>query len=980
MDESRGKLTNENLLKPSTTKNILKIDVESSYYHGLMHTQAHSIAPISQYSGSYIPALMLRLFMYSLLLCILVIAGFIIQWSLNETLSNYRRQMNAAAFNAQQFFNKRDSLLKAIASSAIHTSDNRLSSYNLNFLTSNEQLRVLPLGNATAPRWALVLTARDLIEIDNTHSQLLYLAPEQGIVSSLYEPTDSGPDAHSGSASNTPWLKLLDQRAAQNLLTQPPGARTLWYWTGANANKQVYLLRPVDEHQASEGWLGLELTKIDQALAPLGLHQGKYLLYDAEGALVLHSTNWQVPGSLSRLQADEDSFGLHRLGGLPDYIELNKSVGNAGWRLVYYAPISQLLQDSSALLYSTLVVTLLLFAAIFLGARYIRLRLVDPAMQHYSALADSVSLNRRFIEVAPVGLCLMRRDNGRLILCNESGRRWLRSVPSLREQILGEPHSRVHVIDHALEDGTFIHLTCAPTGYNGVAAVLCCISDVTDFKMAEQSLLQAKQLSDQANREKTLFLGTLSHEIRTPMYGILGSLEMLRTTALSTQQNDYLEASQQASSALMRTINDTLDLSLIESGRLSLNLAPFSPVRLMEEVALSYSARARSKGLRLYVILDPNVAEQVLGDGERIRQILNNLVSNAIKFTESGHVILRLQAQEQQGQTPCLRFQVVDSGPGIAPEFQAKLFEPYFRVPSWLGQKTSGTGLGLAICQRLAYMMRGQLSAISEPGLGSSFSFSLTLEPSNSAPAPDLPRLGVTPVYVRGDVREVNLNLCHWLRHWGALAIPYVAERAPPSRKAVLVEAFLGPSRPVTWSGPRVIMHAPGMGPPQRQASDSWIARTFSLDSLRNAVAQAQSGIVTERCFASPKALVPSLDLKLLAVDDSPLSLQVIVQQGRYLGNHMVACASAIDALKLNDLLSFDGVLTDLQMEHMDGLLFARTLRERGFCGPIIGITGELSPVMRSRSEKAGIRQLLIKPVPLDALSEVLQSIKRKVM
>ncbi|BAQ75471.1 sensor histidine kinase/response regulator [Pseudomonas sp. Os17] len=945
-----------------------------------MHTPAHFPALTSHFSGSYIPVVLLRLFMYSLLFCILIIAGFVIQWSLNETLSNYRRQMNAAAFNAQQFFNQRESLLKAISSSAVRTSDDRLSSSTRNFLATNEQLRVLPFGRAESPRWALVLTARDLVEVDNTHSQLLYLAPEQGLVSTLYEPPGSQPTPPSDNASAAPWLKQLDQRAAQNLLTLHPGARTLWYWAGADGNKQVYLLRPVDEHHASEGWLGLELTEIDLALDPLGLHQGKYLLYDAEGALVLHSANWQVPGSLARLQADEDSFGLHRLGGLPDYIVLNKSVGNAGWRLVYYAPVSQLLQDSSGPLYSTLLVTLLLFAAIFLGARYIRLRLVEPAMRHYSALADSVSLNRRFIEVAPVGLCLMRRDNGRLILCNESGRRWLTSVPGLCERILGEPHSRVHAIDHALEDGTFIQLTCAPTGYNGVAAVLCCISDVTDFKVAEQSLLQAKLLSDQANREKTLFLSTLSHEIRTPMYGILGSLEMLRTTALSTQQGDYLEATQQASSALMRTINDTLDLSLIESGRLSLNHAPFSAIRLVEEVAFSYSARARSKGLRLYVTLDPNVAEQVLGDGERIRQILNNLVSNAIKFTESGHVVLRLHAEAPAGQAPRLRFQVVDSGPGIAPEFQANLFEPYYRVPNWLGQKTSGTGLGLAICQRLACMMQGQLTAISEPGLGSSFSFSLALEPCNAAPAPDLLRLGVTPVYVRGDVQEVNLNLCHWLRRWGALATPYVAERDPPSRKAVLVEAFLGPSRPVAWSGPRVIMHAPGMGPPQRQASDSWIARTFSLDSLRNAVAQAQSGIVAERRFASPEALAPSLDLKLLAVDDSPLSLQVIFQQGRYLGNHMVACASAIDALKRDDLLSFDGVLTDLQMEHMDGLAFARTLRERGFCGPIIGITGELSPVLRSRCEAAGIRQLLLKPVPLDALSEVLQSIKRKVM
>ncbi|NBF04564.1 response regulator [Pseudomonas sp. Fl5BN2] len=946
-----------------------------------MHTNAHLSPFTNHFAGAHIPVALLRLFMFSLLSCILVIAGFMIHWSLNETLSNYRRQMNAAAFNAQQFFNQRENLLKAISSSAVRTLDDRLTSDPDNFPTSNNQLRILPLSTDNQlHRWALILTARDLVEIDSTHSQLLYLAPDQESIRTLYEPGDAYSTGRLPRRINDQWLKHLDQRAAQNLLSRHPEARTLWSWTSSGTSKQVYLLRPVDEQHAADGWLGLELNEIDLALDPLGLHQGKYALYDAAGAVVLHSASWEVPETLSRFQADEDSFGLHRLRGLPDYIVLNKSVGNAGWRLVYYAPVSQLLQDSSRALYTTGLIILVLFAAIFLGARYIRLRLVEPAVRHYSALTDSVSLNRRFIEVAPVGLCLMRRDNGRLILSNETGRRWLASVPDLRERILGDPHTRVHAIDHALADGTFIQLTCAPTGYNGIAAVLCCISDVTDFKLAEQSLLQAKSLSDQANREKTLFLSTLSHEVRTPMYGILGSLEMLRTTELSLEQNDYLEATQQASSALMRTINDTLDMSLIESGRLSLSSAPFSPVRLVEEVAFSYSARARSKGLRLYVTLDPGTPDMVIGDGGRIRQILNNLVSNAIKFTESGHVILRLYCQADSSADTRLRFQVVDTGPGIAPEYHASLFEPYYRVPSWLSQKSSGTGLGLAICERLALMMNGSLAATSELGLGSSFSLSLALDYCAASSEIEIQRLGVTPVYVRGDIQEMVLNLCLWLRRWGALAIPYTADKGPAPQPSVLVDAFLGEPKPITWAGPRVVMHAPGMGPAARQNTDSWIARTFSLDSLREAVAQAQNGIVTQMRFSPPVGLAPRLELSLLAVDDSPLALQVIGQQSKYLGNRVVASASAVEALKRSDLLSFDAVLTDLQMEHMDGLSFALALRERGFDGPIIGITGELSPALRSRCESAGIRHLLIKPVPLDALCEVLQSVKRKVM
>lgn len=940
-----------------------------------MTTQYDLLPADNSFPGLRIPVTLLRFLTISLSSCFIIIASFIIYWSLADTLSNYRRQMNDAAFKAQYYVTQQDSLLKSISSSVVRITRNKPALHAPQSSSTYGQLRQVSLGNNSSNYHAtLILTEREVIEIDSSDSKLIYLPPHENLMQEL----NASDELHLNlSASNT-FKGQWDQSAAHTLLNQHRGPNALWLSATSENLKHIYLLRTVNNFDASDGWLGLEVNQFEQAFIPSNLHQGRYTLYDTSGSLVLHSSFWQVPEELTQFQASQDTFNVMWKHGLPTYVSLNKSVGSAGWRLVYYIPATQLLNDTLFPVYITTLSTILLFIATFLGARYIRLHLVEPVANYHRALTESVSLNSRIIEIAPVGVCLIRCDEGSVILSNESARQWLDSVPLLREQILGACHDDIISMEHELPDGRFIQLTCVTTGYDDTAAILCCINDVTDFKRAEQSMLLAKNLSDQASDEKTLFLSTLSHEIRTPMYGILGSLEMLRTTQLDIQQNDYLEASQQASSALMRTINDSLDMTLIESGRLVLSHESFSPTDLVEEVAFNYSARARSKGLTLYIILDPNTPGKVTGDRGHIRQILNNLVSNAIKFTESGHVILRLHCEHMAEDNWQLGFQVVDTGPGIAPEFHKSIFEPYYRVPGRISQNTSGTGLGLAICARLADRMCGSLSVFSERGLGSSFNLNLTFAHCYSAQK----TAGLCPeaktIYVYGDVPEVVENLCHWLRRWGYMAAPYTRHNGTPSSKSVLVEVFFGVAKPVSWDGPRVIMHAVGTHHSQLP-SNSWVARIFSLDSLRDVVAQAQAGIVTETRFSSHSNLALKMNLKLLTVDDSPLALDVILQQARYLGNDVVAIANPIDALARIDLLSFDAVLTDLQMHHMDGLSFARALREQGFEGPIIGITGEKSPELRAYCESVGIRPLLVKPVPLDALSEVLQTVKGKV-
>ena len=325
--------------------------------------------------------------------------------------------------------------------------------------------------------------------------------------------------------------------------------------------------------------------------------------------------------------------------------------------------------------------------------------------------------------------------------------------------------------------------------YQSEDVVLCGVSDITSQKEIERTLRNAKQVADKASEAKTMFFATISHEIRTPLYGILGTLELLALTGLSGQQQQYLNTIQQSSSTLLRTINDTLDLSRIEAGRQELDIAEFSPSDILERVVANYAARAQGKGLLIYAITDIDVPAAVLGDATRILQVLNNLVSNAVKFTEAGRVAVRAAAVVPSPGRVSLRFQVADTGVGIPADSQAQLFEPYFRAHAGLERDISGTGLGLAICRRLSDLMGGSLSVVSEEGLGTSIVFTLTLDVSPTpAPAP-LRRRAVARRRRRSGGRRQSVRLAECVGRGGYCPIAATRTRSN-SRDAVLVQAW----------------------------------------------------------------------------------------------------------------------------------------------------------------------------------------------
>jgi len=542
-------------------------------------------------------------------------------------------------------------------------------------------------------------------------------------------------------------------------------------------------------------------------------------------------------------------------------------------------------------------------------------------------------------------------------------------------------------------------------GFGCLLALALCLVFVSAYigpilKVTGETFLRLEHTTEAAlaaARLKSQFLANMSHEIRTPMNGIIGVLDLLHRTELSTKQQRYADIIDASARGLLTIINDVLDFSKLEAGKYVLCASDFDLRQLMQEVAELLSPRAHDKKLELITRIEPDVPQAINGDMDRVKQVLTNLVGNAIKFTEQGYVEMRVSVTETKADGLVLRFSVRDTGPGIKQEDQARLFGEFTQVDGSMTRKHGGTGLGLAISKQLSEAMGGSVGLESTLGQGSTFWFTLVTRASQGAPEP-LPQLSahvlvVCPLDAQSNVvREL-------VERWGmrctiALNPAQACELVQAADGAFSVALVDGACDGVADEGSQLLEVCIGEGlPVVHMLSTADMARHAASDTQRNYLLKPlraselynglQSVLVggsvrqsgTRSGKASPDTAPEQRKTRVLVVDDNDINRLVAVDLLIELGYPSDTACNGLEAVTKAKTGIYGVILMDCQMPELDGFGATRRIRalHEPVCKvPIIALTAHALAGDRERVLAAGMDDYTTKPIRVRTLEQLL--------
>jgi two-component system sensor histidine kinase/response regulator len=651
------------------------------------------------------------------------------------------------------------------------------------------------------------------------------------------------------------------------------------------------------------------------------------------------------------------------------------------------------------------------------------------------ALIESEAKFRTIFDNASDGMFLLDLKTRKFTLCNATCSKTLgyaqeefpklgipdihpsEDLPFISEQIgkfaIGEAGLR-HDIRFRRKDGTmfFADISPAVVMLSGRESILTVFKDITERKLAEENLRKAKEQAEEANRLKSEFLANMSHEIRTPMNAIIGMTDLALGSELNDEQREYLDIVKESGYSLLGLIDDILDLSKIEAERIELDSMDFDLRASVEGVADALVQRASGKGLELAHAVDPQVPTHLIGDPNRLRQILLNLGGNAVKFTEKGEVVIRVQLENQTDETAKLLFEVTDTGVGIPWDKQEMIFESFTQADGSHSRKYGGTGLGLSISRRLVELMGGQIGVNSEPGKGSRFWFVITLKKSQtkealgSNPSVDFRNLRVLVVDDNQTNRTLMIKTLRSLGcdaqavAGGVEALRRLKESTKPNDGFHLVlldmqmpgmdgTETLRAIRedPQIKDVPVIVLTSIGQrgevarlralgcaGYLTKPVKQSQLAETIAavLSPRRTGPNEPPGPVVTRHSLREDKRH----RIRILLAEDNHMNQKLAVAlltKAGYLVDAVEDGRKAVEALRQGQ---YDLVLMDVQMPVMNGFEATKAIREMEGATkhtPIVAMTAYAMTGDREKCLEAGMDGYVSKPIQAKELLEVIR-------